>query len=62
MSTDIENLNSCLFRNKQALDSQRAVHFALGNEASDLDSMASSLLYSFFADQANRGHEPHHEQ
>jgi exopolyphosphatase len=51
MSTDLDALNSYLFKNKGALDSEQNVHFVLGNEASDLDSMASSLLYGYFADQ-----------
>ena len=52
MSAQIESLNTYLAEKKKTLDSDRAMHFVLGNEASDLDSMASSVMYAYYAGQA----------
>ena len=52
MSAQIDSLNTYLAEKKKALDSDRAMHFVLGNEASDLDSMASSVMYAYYAGQA----------
>jgi len=52
MSAQIELLNTYLAEGKKALDSDRAMHIVLGNEASDLDSMASSVMHAYYAGQA----------
>ena len=52
MSAQIESLNTYLAEKKKALASDRILHFVLGNEASDLDSMVSSVMYAYHAGQA----------
>jgi exopolyphosphatase len=52
MSAQIESLNTYLADKKKALNSDRTLHFVLGNEASDLDSIASSVMYAYYAGQA----------
>ena len=51
MSAKILALNAYLSENKKALNSDRTLHFVLGNEASDLDSMVCSIMYAYYADQ-----------
>lgn len=53
MSATIERLNSYLAGMKEAFTTDRTLHFVMGNEASDLDSMASSVMYAYLS------HETH---
>jgi exopolyphosphatase len=52
MSAQIEALNTYLAEKKKALDSDRILNLVLGNDASDLDSMASSVMYAYYAGRA----------
>ena len=59
MSEQIESLNTYLAEKKKVLNSEGIQHFVLGNEASDLDSMASSVMYAYYAGQVladKKGH------
>lgn len=59
MSGQIESLNAYLAEKRKALDSERILHFVLGNEASDLDSMASSVMYAYYAGQVLADEKDH---
>jgi exopolyphosphatase len=41
-------LNAFLTKSRSSLAGAERIHVAMGNEAADLDSMASSILYAFF--------------
>jgi len=59
MSKQIESLNTYLAEKKRILDSEQILHFVLGNEASDLDSMASSVMYAYYAGQVLSNEKDH---
>ncbi len=59
MSAKIDLLNAYLAEKKKSLDSDRILHFVLGNEASDLDSMASSVMYAYCAGQVLTDEKDH---
>ena len=46
-------LNSFLFNSKFNLNSKKTIHVVMGNEASDLDSMASSIVYAYFREKTS---------
>ncbi len=46
-------LNNFLFDSKSSLNNKNTVCFVMGNEASDLDSMASSIVYAYYLQTFN---------
>mgnify|MGYP001767614203 CR=1 FL=1 len=46
-------LNSYLFDSKFNLNNKKIIHVVMGNEASDLDSMASSVVYAYFMEKTS---------
>lgn len=54
-STKPETLTDYLHSLKRGIQSTGTVHCVLGNEAADLDSMVSALMYAFFLSAENAG-------
>ena len=59
MSANIDALNDYLSGVKAALAADDTFHFIVGNEAADLDSMASALLYAYLAGEVHAGEDGH---
>ncbi len=59
MSAKTEALNRYLAEAKEALDAGNTFHFIVGNEAADLDSMASAIMYAYFAGEVHAQEEGH---
>ena len=55
MSAIIDALNDYLSGVKTALAADGTFHFIIGNEAADLDSMTSALLYAYFSGGVHAG-------
>jgi exopolyphosphatase len=51
LTPGIENLRKYLSRTRSRITSGQAVCCVLGNEAADLDSMASAVMYAYFRDR-----------
>ncbi|TVQ35407.1 MAG: hypothetical protein EA384_16270 [Spirochaetaceae bacterium] len=49
LPTGIEKLHSYLRAAQRASDGSGSVHYVIGNEAADLDSMASAVMYAYYA-------------
>ncbi len=47
-------LNNYLFDSKFNLNNKKIIHVVMGNEASDLDSMASSIVYANFLEKTSK--------
>ncbi len=47
-------LDNYLFKSKQEFPDKKIIHIVIGNEAADLDSIASSITYAFFKETANQ--------
>ncbi len=47
-------LNHYLFDSKFNLNTKKIIHVVMGNEASDLDSMASSVVYAYFREKSGK--------
>jgi exopolyphosphatase len=47
----ISRVNQFLASNRAALSAAKSVHLVMGNEAADLDSMASSVMYAYYKAQ-----------
>ncbi len=47
-------LNNYLFDSKFNLNNKKIIHVVMGNEASDLDSMASSIVYASFLEKTSK--------
>jgi len=51
---NICSVNSFLLESMEKLNGQRIVNIAIGNEAADLDSMVSSIMYSYYQYKLNK--------